>query len=64
MCEQLATKTVTRNNKYGSGMLTPIVESNALAVFGENISEVAEEETIKVLLFDTLPLCEKSDPVN
>ncbi|KYJ87658.1 molybdopterin molybdotransferase MoeA [Sulfurovum riftiae] len=55
---------VTRNNKYGSGMLTPIVESNALAIFNEEISTVGEEKVIKVICFDTLPLSQASTPIN
>ncbi len=55
---------VTRNNKYGSGMLTPIVESNALAIFNEEISAVGEEELIKVICFDTLPLSQANNPIN
>jgi len=30
----------------------------------KSVSEEAEEEMVKVLLFDSLPLCGKSDPVN
>jgi molybdopterin molybdotransferase len=55
---------VTRNNKYGSGMLTPIVESNALAIFNEEVSSVKEEEFIKVILFESLPLAKENDPIN
>jgi molybdopterin molybdotransferase len=46
---------VTRNNKYGSGMLTPIVESNAVALFGEDVGSVKEGEMIRVILFDSAP---------
>ena len=42
---------VTRNNKIGSGMLTPLMESNAVAIFDEGIAKVAEGETIKAILF-------------
>ena len=55
---------VTRENRYGSGMLTPIVESNAVAVFDEKIGEVVEGAWIKVILFDTLPLSEEDDTIN
>ena len=55
---------VTRNNKYGSGMLTPIVESNAIALFDKEISKVEEETFIKVILFDSLPLSCQNDPIN
>ena len=56
--------TVTSNNKYGSGMMTPIVESNALVVLNETISSVEKGEMLKVILFDTLPHAEKNKTVN
>jgi molybdopterin molybdotransferase len=42
---------VTRDNKIGSGMLTPLMESNAVAVFGEGAGEVGEGERVEVVLF-------------
>ena len=42
---------VTRDNKIGSGMLTPLMESNAVAVFGEGVGEVGEGERVEVVLF-------------
>jgi len=42
---------VTRDNKIGSGMLTPLMESNAVAVFGEGVATVAEGEAVEVVLF-------------
>ncbi|MCB4747111.1 MAG: molybdopterin molybdotransferase MoeA [Sulfurovum sp.] len=46
--------TPTRNNKIGSGMLTPLTESNAIACFGEDIDNVEKDDLIKiVLLYDT-----------
>jgi len=42
---------VIRDNKIGSGMLTPLMESNAVAVFGEGVEEVFEGERVKVVLF-------------
>ncbi|PHS37044.1 MAG: molybdopterin molybdenumtransferase MoeA [Sulfurovum sp.] len=47
--------TVTRNNKYGSGMMIPIVESNALVVLDKNISLIEEGDFVKVILFDLFP---------
>lgn len=55
---------VTRNNKYGSGMLTPIVESNALVVLNESISLVEEGTLLKVILFDTLPSVDENRSIN
>jgi len=42
---------VTRDNKVGSGMLTPLMESNAVAILGEGVAEVAEGEAVEVVLF-------------
>ncbi len=42
---------VTRNNKYGSGMLMPIVESNAVMITLEEKGFVEEGELIKVIPF-------------
>jgi len=47
--------TVTRNNKYGSGMLTPIVESNALVILNDKISLSEEGDLLKVILLDSFP---------
>ncbi len=42
-----------KNNKYGSGMITPLVKSNSIAIFGENISEIKENQVIKIVLLDS-----------
>ena len=42
---------VVRDNKIGSGMLTPLMESNAVIVFGEGVAEVLEGESVEVVLF-------------
>jgi len=55
---------VTRNNKYGSGMLTPIVESNALVLLNDSISLVEEGLMLKVILFDTLPSVDENKTIN
>ena len=39
----------TRGNHYGSGMLTPLAESDAVAIFGEDTRELAEGEPIEVI---------------
>ena len=41
----------TRNNKFGSGMLTPLSESNAVAYFGEGYGTVEREDLVKVVSF-------------
>jgi len=40
----------TRGGKVGSGMLTPLSESNALAYFGENTQSVEEKTLLKVVM--------------
>jgi molybdopterin molybdotransferase len=47
---------VTRNNKYGSGMLTPLMESNAIAVLGESRKGASAGENIKVILMADTPM--------
>ncbi len=55
---------VTRDNRYGSGMLTPITESNALAVFNDTVGMVEKGEMIKVVLFERAPLGSSSGYIN
>lgn len=42
--------TVTRENKFGSGMITPIIESNAISLSPENSTEYKEGEEIEIIL--------------
>jgi molybdopterin molybdotransferase len=42
---------VTRKNKYGSGMLTPLIESNCVMVTLNGKSNIEEDEFIKVIPF-------------
>ena len=42
---------VTRENKYGSGMLAPLVESNCVMITLDTKSNVSENEIIKVIPF-------------
>jgi len=45
----------TRHNKIGSGMLTPLTESNAVVYFGESVSNVSAGEIVRVVSYtDTL----------
>ncbi len=55
---------VTRDNKYGSGMLTPMYESNAVAVLGEGVDGAVEGDVIKVVLFDSTPSSIKNKTIN
>ena len=41
---------VTRDNRYGSGMLTPLMESNAVALLPQGRGEVELNETIEVVM--------------
>jgi molybdopterin molybdotransferase len=43
--------TVTRQNKYGSGMLTPLLESNGIMITLEEKNHVEANEIIKVIPF-------------
>ena len=38
-----------KNNKYGSGMITPLAESKYIAIFGENVSSVSLDKDIKII---------------
>jgi molybdopterin molybdotransferase len=42
----------TRNNKIGSGMLTPLSESNAVAYIGEGYGTIEREDIVKVVLLN------------
>ncbi len=42
---------VIRDNKIGSGMLTPLMESNAVAIFREGTAKVQDGEEIEVIGF-------------
>jgi molybdopterin molybdotransferase len=55
---------VTRDNNYGSGMLTPILESNALCILSVGKNGVCEDEIIKIILFDTPPLSKSNNNIN
>jgi len=55
---------VTRNNKYGSGMLTPLMESNAVAVFGEERSGAEAGETIRVVPMAPMAMAESNGVSN
>ena len=44
-----------KNNNYGSGMILPLVESNSVALFGENIEYIEKGSTIKIIEFICKP---------
>ncbi len=39
-----------KNNKYGSGMITPLVESNAIVIFDETKEEIKKGENIEAII--------------
>lgn len=43
---------VTRNNKYGSGMITALYESNCILVTQENTSSIEQNQMVKVIKFN------------
>ena len=44
-----------KNNKYGSGMITPLVESSYIAMFNEDISSIEQGSNIEVIKLYSLP---------
>ena len=44
---------VTRHNKYGSGMLTPLVESNCIIVTNEGRAGIEVGDSVKVILLNS-----------
>ena len=55
---------VTRNNKYGSGMLTPLMESNAIALLGEERAGAEAGEVIRVVLMGANGMAEVNEATN
>ncbi len=55
---------VAKDNKYGSGMITPMCLSNCVAIFDAGISKVEEGELIKVILLDSFALSEEDGNIN
>ena len=39
-----------KDNRYGSGMISPLVESNCVAIFNESVEKISKDEEIEVLL--------------
>ena len=56
--------TPTRGGKVGSGMLTPLSESNALAYFDENKESVLKNELVKVVLLHDMTRSESFGVIN
>jgi len=58
------TFTATRDNRYGSGMITVIEESNAMLITDDQSSGCIEGEEVKVIRLDGLYLNEEVDIFN
>ncbi len=55
---------VPRNNKYGSGMLTPLMESNAVAILGEERDGAKAGEVIRVVMMAPMAMAESNGVSN
>ena len=55
---------VTRNNKYGSGMITALYESNCILVTSENTSGIEKEQIVKLIKFNKQLLQRQIDIFN
>lgn len=55
---------VTRDNKYGSGMITVLYESNAILVTNEETSNINENQEVKLIEFNGKFFEEKVDILN
>lgn len=56
--------TVTRNNKYGSGMITALYESNSLMVTNAQTSHISIDQELKVIKFSNTLVNQKIDIFN
>ncbi len=54
----------TRDNKIGSGMLSPLVESNAIAYFADNVEGFQEGEYLKVVSLQDISRSNMINSVN
>jgi len=55
---------VTQQNKYGSGMLTPLVQSNCIVVTNEQRAGIEVGDSVKVILFNSSLVQNQSDIFN
>lgn len=53
-----------KNNKYGSGMITPLSSSNAITVFDENNSTIKKDREIEVVLINHEAFCDELKFIN
>ncbi|NQY94041.1 MAG: molybdopterin molybdotransferase MoeA [Campylobacteraceae bacterium] len=55
---------VTQANKYGSGMLTPLVQSNCIVVTNEQRADIKVGDSVKVVLFNSTLVQNQSNIFN
>ncbi|MFY9083252.1 molybdopterin molybdenumtransferase MoeA, partial [Aliarcobacter butzleri] len=55
---------VTKENKYGSGMITVLASSSAILVSSGNDSEILENQGVKIIEFNGKFLDKKVDILN
>jgi len=55
---------VTRHNKVGSGMLTPLIESNAVAILGEARNGAHSGDILKVVLMGYDGMVKENNAIN
>jgi molybdopterin molybdotransferase len=55
---------VTQNNKYGSGMITVLHDSNCILVTDEATASISEEDSVKVIKFNCLYTKDQTDLFN
>ena len=53
-----------KNNKYGSGMITPLAESNSIALFGESVDIIQKGKNIKLIELGCSFESQKFDYIN
>jgi len=55
---------VTRDNKYGSGMISVLHESNSILVTDNSCTGIIEEESVKIIKFNCLYTKDQIDLFN
>ena len=53
-----------RGNRIGSGMLTPLMEADCVAIFDKGARSPEAGEEVKVILFDMKPAALRNDAIN
>jgi len=53
-----------KDNRYGSGMITPLVESNAIAIFNETSTTITKGSVINVILLNQFDITSHYNYIN